>query len=200
MSNPTPSHLTNTELAEELVRLARSGRDTTVGLVTHLAEFEARDLHLAAGFPSLFAYCTEILRLSEHEAYHRILAARTARKHPRILAMLREGRLNLTTVRLVAPLLTEANAGQVLDEVAGLSKRQVEELVARHAPKPARSGSAPSCHSQRRHRGDRGSRADAARRGSGAEEVRGHQAASAQPQVFRLTHSTGGGEASRIPA
>jgi hypothetical protein len=71
MSTLTPSHLTNTELTAELVRLARSGRDTTVCLVTHLAEFEARDLHLAAGFPSLFTYCTEILRLSEHEAYHR---------------------------------------------------------------------------------------------------------------------------------
>jgi hypothetical protein len=66
MSIPTPSHLTNTELTEELIRLARSGRDTTVCLVTHLAEFETRDLHLAAGFPSLFPYCTEVLRLSEH--------------------------------------------------------------------------------------------------------------------------------------
>jgi hypothetical protein len=132
----TPSQLTNTELTEALASLARSGRETTVGLVTHLAEFEARDLHLAAGFPSLFAYCTEVLRLSEHEAYHRILAARTARTHPRILVMLREGRLNLTIVRLIAPLLREANANQVLDEAAGLSKRQVQELVARHAPQP----------------------------------------------------------------
>ena len=131
-----PSQLTDTELTEALACLARSGRETTVCLVTHLAEFEARDLHLAAGFSSLFTYCTQVLRLSEHEAYHRILAARTARKHPRILVMLREGRLNLTTVRLIAPLLTEANAGQVLDAVAGLSKRQVEELVARRAPMP----------------------------------------------------------------
>ena len=136
MSNPTPSHLTNNELTEEIIRLAHSGRDTTVRLVTHLAEFEARDLHLAARFPSLFAYCTEVLRLSEHEAYHRILAARTARQHPRIVVMLREGRLTLTTVRLIAPLLTDANFDEVLDAAAGLSKRQVEELVARRAPKP----------------------------------------------------------------
>jgi hypothetical protein len=136
MPNPTPSHLTNIELTGELIRLARSGRETTVCLVTHLAEFEARDLHLAAGFPSLFAYCTEVLRLSEHEAYHRILAARTARKHPRILAMLREGSLNLTTVRLIAPHLPEANADQLLDAAAGRSKRQVEELVATNAPQP----------------------------------------------------------------
>ena len=136
MSNPTPSHLTNTELTEELIRLARSGRETTARLVTHLAEFEARDLHLAAGFPSLFGYCTEVLRLSEHEAYHRILAAHTARKHPRILAMLREGSLTLTTVRLIAPHLTDASAEPLLDAASGRSKRQVEELVARHAPQP----------------------------------------------------------------
>jgi hypothetical protein len=104
--------------------------------VTHLAEFEARDLHLAAGFDSLFAYCTEVLRLSEHEAYHRILAARTARKDPRILSMLGDGTLNLTTVRLVAPHLTDENADRLLDVAAGRSKRQVEELVARHAPRP----------------------------------------------------------------
>jgi hypothetical protein len=136
MSNPTPSHLTNTELAEELVRLARSGRETTVCLVTHLAEFEARDLHLAAGFPSLFAYCTEVLRHSEHEAYHRILAARTARGFPRILAMLADGTLSLTTVRLLSPHLTEASADRLLDAAAGRSKRQVEEPVASHAPQP----------------------------------------------------------------
>jgi hypothetical protein len=136
MSNPTPSHLTNIELTEELIRLARSGRDTTVRLVTHLAEFEARDLHLAAGFPSLFAYCTEVLHLSEHEAYHRIFAARTARRYPRILTMLADGSLTLTTVRLVAPHLTDATAERLLAATAGRSKRQVEEVVAAHAPQP----------------------------------------------------------------
>src|SRR5258706_11086971 len=136
MSIYTPSQLTNNELTEALARLARSGRETTVGLVNHLAEFEARDLHLAAGFDSLFAYCTEVLRLSEHEAYHRILAPRTARKHPRILRMLGDGTLNLTTVRLIAPHLTDGSADGLLDAAAGRSKRQVEELVARHAPRP----------------------------------------------------------------
>src|SRR5260221_66264 len=151
MSIHTPSQLTNNELTEALARLARSGRETTVGLVNHLAEFEARDLHLAAGFDSLFAYCTEVLRLSEHEAYHRILAARTARKHPRILRMLGDGTLNLTTVRLIAPHLTDESADGLLDAAAGRSKRQVEELVARHAPRPDVPSSArkPPAHVKR---------------------------------------------------
>jgi len=97
---------------------------------------EQRADRLAAGFDSLFAYCTEVLRLSEHEAYHRILAARTARRHPRILSMLGDGTLNLTTVRLLAPHLTDETADGLLDAAAGRSKRHVGELVARHAPRP----------------------------------------------------------------
>jgi hypothetical protein len=50
-----------------------------VDLIIHLAEFDQRRLYLPAGFSSLFAYCIEVLRLSEHAAYHRIVAARTAR-------------------------------------------------------------------------------------------------------------------------
>lgn len=104
--------------------------------MTHLAEFESRDLHLAAGFPSLFAYGREALRLSEHETCHRILAARLACRFPRILGMLRDGSLSLTNLRLIAPLLREASAAGLLDEAAGRSKRQVQELVARRAPQP----------------------------------------------------------------
>jgi hypothetical protein len=37
---------------------------------------------------------------------------------------------------LIAPHLTDANADRLLDEASGRSKRQVEELVARHAPQP----------------------------------------------------------------
>jgi hypothetical protein len=81
-------------------------------------------------------YCREVLRLSEGEAYNRIEAARTARRFPVILDMLVEGMLNLTTVRLLAPHLAEANHHDVLASAAGKSKREVEELLARQRPGP----------------------------------------------------------------
>ena len=57
----------------EVERLARCARETTAALVAHLAEFEARGLYRGAGYPSLFAYCTERLRISEYGAYNREL-------------------------------------------------------------------------------------------------------------------------------
>jgi hypothetical protein len=54
---------------------------------------------------------------------------------------LADGSLNLTTVRLMAPHPTPDTWREFLRGAAGKSKREVEELIARHAPRPE---SAPS--------------------------------------------------------
>jgi hypothetical protein len=130
------SHLSDTELLAETPRLAGCERGATAILIAHLAEVEGRKLYLAAGFDSMFAYCTHVLRLSEHEAFNRIEASRAARRIPRLLDMLAEGSLNLTTLRLLAPRLTEQNREKLLAEADGKRKREVQELLARHSPRP----------------------------------------------------------------
>src|SRR5205809_7194885 len=131
-----PSHLTDAELVAELKRLVCCERETTVTLIVHLVEFDTRRLYLGAGFSSLYMYCREILRLSEYESYHRIKAARAARKFPVILEKLGEARLTLATVRLLAPHLTRENHQDLIAQASGKSKRQVEELLARLFPQP----------------------------------------------------------------
>jgi len=69
---------------------------------------------LARLVPSMFAYCTEVLHLSEAESYLRIAAARAARKHPILLVMLGDGRLHLSGIAILAPHLTEQNCERVL--------------------------------------------------------------------------------------
>ncbi len=59
------SHLGDQELTTALRRLAQDERQTTVALILHLAEFDARRLYEPAGFSSLFKYCRAVLRLSE---------------------------------------------------------------------------------------------------------------------------------------
>src|SRR5262249_47009297 len=102
----------------------------------HLAEFGARKLYLGAGFSSLFTYCTEVLHLSEHEAYLRITAARLSRRFPVILDKLESGTVNLTTLKLLRKVLTTENQASVLSAGEHKSKRGVEELVASVAPQP----------------------------------------------------------------
>ena len=74
-----PTHLTDDQLIDALKRCARDERNATARLIAHLAEMDARQLHLSLGFSSLFAYCREVLLLSEAAACKRIEVARAAR-------------------------------------------------------------------------------------------------------------------------
>jgi hypothetical protein len=129
-------NLSDAQLVAEVKRLVRCERGTIAELVVHLAEMDGRHIHLAAGFPSLYVYCVEELRLSEYEAYSRIEAARAGKAFPRIFRMLGEGTLSLTTVQLLARKLTAENQDELLSAAAGRSKRDVQELLARHFPQP----------------------------------------------------------------
>jgi len=80
-----------------------------VDLVAHIGEVDQRGLYARRACSSMFVYCTEILHLSEAEAYLRIVAARAARKYPMLLVMLGEGRLHLSGIAILAPHLTEEN-------------------------------------------------------------------------------------------
>jgi hypothetical protein len=136
MSIAIPSHLTDAELVAAVRDLAGDEREVTARVVAHLAEIDARQLYLAAGYSSLFIYCHEGLGYSEDAAYNRKTAARVARRFPEIVDMLADGRLTLTAVRLLAPVLDDENRERAFAEAAGKSKRDVERLVAALAPKP----------------------------------------------------------------
>jgi hypothetical protein len=99
------------ELLRRLVDLLRHSRRTEADLVAHIGEVDARRLYAREASPSMFAYCTERLHLSDAEAYLRIAAARAAREHPVLLQMLADGRLHLTAVAKLAPHLTPESRG-----------------------------------------------------------------------------------------
>jgi hypothetical protein len=60
MSIRIPTELSDSDLTDAIGRLVGSERHAAARLVAHLAEFDARRLHLAEGYPSLFAYCREV--------------------------------------------------------------------------------------------------------------------------------------------
>ena len=74
--------LSDIDLLAEAKRLAARERDAMVAVVAALMEIDSRKLYLGEGYSSLFGYCTQALHLSEHAAYSRIEAARTARRVP----------------------------------------------------------------------------------------------------------------------
>ena len=124
------------ELLRRLSDLLGQSRRDEADLVAHIGEVDRRRLYAREASPSMFAYCTEVLHLSEAEAYLRIAAARASREHPLLLTMLADGRLHLTAIAKLAPHLTPENREALLKRAAHRSKREIEELVAELAPRP----------------------------------------------------------------
>ncbi len=135
-SIPLFTHLTDTELVDCVDDLARVEQHSTAKLVAALEELDRRRLYLAAGYSSLFLYCTRRLRLSEGAAYSRIEAARASRRFPAIVPQLADGSITLATVGLLARHLTAANHEALLSEARHKTKREIEQMVARLHPLP----------------------------------------------------------------
>lgn len=128
--------LSDQELLQQVRHLAERERGATVSLIVHLAELDTRRLYLQEGYSSTFAYCMLALHMSEYAAYARIEAARVSNKFPIILEMLEDGSVNLTTVGILAPHLTQENHKELLKEARHKNKRQIEEIRARLHPQP----------------------------------------------------------------
>jgi hypothetical protein len=124
------------ELLRRLADLVSQSRRVEADLVAHIGEVDERRLFARQAFPSMFAYCTACLHLSEAEAYRRITVARAARRHPAILEALRDGRLHLSGLARLVPLLTADNCHALLERATHLTTRQIEALVAELSPRP----------------------------------------------------------------
>src|SRR5512139_2004682 len=129
--------LSDQDLLVRVRTLAGNERAATAELVAHLAVLDTRpSLYAAEGYGSLFAYCTEGLRLSEDAAYSRVEAARACRRFPRVLDRLASGALTLTAVRLIGRHLTTDNHERVIARASNATVADVKKLVAELAPQP----------------------------------------------------------------
>jgi hypothetical protein len=129
--------LSNPDLLARMNALVGRERVATAELIAHLAALAARpSLYAAQGYGCLFTYCTRSLGLSEDAACNRIEAAKLGRRFPILLDLLASGSLTLSSLRVLGPHLTPENQQSVLGRAKGLSKRQLQDLIAEIAPRP----------------------------------------------------------------
>lgn len=129
--------LSDGELVTRTRGLVATSVEVEADLLVHLGEIDRRKLYLEHACASMFTFCTNVLGFSEDATYNRIFVARAARSWPALIDALRNGRVHLSGLRLLAPHLTKDNHVELLDAATGKSKREIEEQVARIAPKPA---------------------------------------------------------------
>lgn len=124
-------------LARRLVALAGEERAVQADFLLHLDEFDSRRAYLPLGFPSLWAYCLTALHLREGAAGRRIGAMRVLRRFPALEPALRDGRVCLSTVNVLGPVLTEGNLEDLVARAAFKTKAEVERLAASIQARPA---------------------------------------------------------------
>ena len=135
------SRLSDDELLVRLSNVVKQSRRVESVLVAHIAEVDARRLYAREASSSMFKYATDVLHLSEAEAYLRIAAARASRQHPALLTMIDDGRLHLSGIAVLAPHLTDTNCEELLVRATHKTKRELLVLVAEIEPKPDVSSS-----------------------------------------------------------
>jgi 5-methylcytosine-specific restriction endonuclease McrA len=129
------SHLADHVVLRELAAVTTRDRASTAELLALIAEAERRRLYGEQGYPSLAAYLIEKLGMPEDMVYKRIGAARVALEYPAILAAVADGRLHLTAILKLRPHLTRENADELFAAAAGMTRDQVDLLIAERFPR-----------------------------------------------------------------
>ena len=135
-SHETVALLSDPDLLARTRELIHQSHCTEANLLVHLGEIDERKLFLERAFPSMFEYCVGELGFSEDAAYSRITVARAARRFPAMIEAVRSGQVHLTGLKLLAPHLNGENHRDVLARAARKTKSEIEEQIARLAPKP----------------------------------------------------------------
>jgi hypothetical protein len=124
------------QLLAALSGLVRRENDSLSVLLAHLAELDRRELCLALGYSSLFAYCTEALGFCKSSAGRRMAAARVCRDYPEAFTAVANGQLSLSVLCALRPHLSAENARELFTMCSRKSYEQVEDLLAARFPKP----------------------------------------------------------------
>ncbi|MFL5271059.1 MAG: HNH endonuclease [Anaeromyxobacteraceae bacterium] len=132
-----PRSLEATALSRRLAALAGDEREVQVEFLLHLDAFDQRRGWAEAGYPSLWEWSLRVLHYREGAAGRRIAAMRVLRRFPSLAAALRQGRLCMSTLALLGPVLSDDNRDDLVARAAFLTKADVERLVASLAPRPA---------------------------------------------------------------
>lgn len=106
-------------------------RRCLVKVLRRLAEVDRRRLHeKKMRYASLFAFACKELGYSEDAAYRRIVVARAAAHYPILYRRIAGGRLSFTAAARIAKHLTPDNHRELIERCCGMSRADVDRLVA----------------------------------------------------------------------
>jgi len=119
-------------------------RLATTRVLHYLQELENRKLYAERGFPTLHAYCVQVLSYSTAAAYRRIAAMRLLAEMPSLEEKLNSGELNLSTLSTVQNFLVQEEKNkkkyspeekiQLMKAINGKSRRETDRILTAISP------------------------------------------------------------------
>lgn len=86
---------------------------------------------------STFAYCTQLLKLSDDVTYTLIKISRASVKVPELKIAIHEGYLSISNAKRIAQVVTPENKTEWIEKAKEMSQRKLEQEVAKFFPKEA---------------------------------------------------------------
>lgn len=131
--------ISDNELIIKLKSLVQNERDLITEVLRHLREVENRQLYLARGYSSMFAFCTGLLGYSDSEAHIRIQAMRLIKSLPSVEQQITEGSISLSVAAQAQSCFRREKVGaseklEIVTELLGSSTRQAERKLAARFP------------------------------------------------------------------
>jgi hypothetical protein len=126
----TPAH----ELTNRMRSLLRCELGAMADFLAALAEVIEKKLWRELGYASPFYFVRAEFELSAGAAYNRIVAAQLMLSFAEVEPALRSGKLNLSTVTVLAKVLTSENRDEVLPRFFGVSRSEAERIAAALRP------------------------------------------------------------------
>jgi hypothetical protein len=124
-------------LHQEAIQLAQEFTRVESKLVDVIQRIDKEKLCRQMGYASLFEYVNKGLKLSESVAYGLITVARKSVEVPELKIAIEQGELSLSQAKRVTSVITNENAGELIEKAQTLTQRQLEREVARINPKIA---------------------------------------------------------------
>jgi 5-methylcytosine-specific restriction endonuclease McrA len=124
-------------LHQEAIQLAQEFTRVESKLVDVIQRIDKEKLFRQMGYTSLFEYVNKGLKLSESVAYGLITVARKSIEVPELKIAIEQGDLSLSQAKRVTSVITNENAGELIEKAKTLTQKQLEKEVAKINPKIA---------------------------------------------------------------
>ena len=122
-------------LHKQAIQISEDFKQKEVELIEILQKVDAHFVYRALGYQSLYKYCTDALKLSEHQSYNLITVARKSVQFPALKQAIINRELTVSKARKVSSMLNEENQSLWLTKAKQLNSKQLEQEIAKENPR-----------------------------------------------------------------